>query len=346
MDFIQNKFFTAFFHCIYSYPMRKIKKITSPTNSFSHKYPEDIYMAATIQKTSKYENKQHGSADFPYTVYRSIIPDLMSSYPMHWHEEMEIIYISSGTCVISVNRSYFHVSAGDIIFILPGMLHAIDSDRNKEAEYYNIVFDIRLLGNDRPSDVCFQKYLQPYLNSQTELPVLLRPEHSAYPQIHQPLYALIRHMMEHLHAPARGAELFVKAQLFTLFWLLEPLRNDTHPRLSGSYPHTQIRKMKDLLGYISANYTRPLTIKEAADFCGYSPSYFMRFFKSFTGATFVDYLNTYRLDKACQLLLNTDDSILDISEKVGFDNHSYFIRIFKRQYQITPHQYRKTMHCE
>ena len=297
--------------------------------------------ASTIQKSSKYENKQHGSTDFPYIVYRSIIPDLMCSYPMHWHEEMEIIYICKGSCQISVNRSSFHVSAGDVIFILPGMLHAIDGDGDKEAEYYNIVFDIRLLGTDRSSDVCFQKYLRSYANHETELPVLLKPDHPSYIQIQQPVYSLIRHKMEHLYTPVPGTELFIKAQLFTLFWFLEPLRTSSQPGLSGSYPHAQIRKMKDLLEYISASYTRPLTIKEAADFCGYSPSYFMKFFKSFTGSTFVDYLNTYRLDKAGELLTATDESVLDISEMVGFENHSYFIRIFKRQYHMTPNQYRK-----
>jgi AraC-like DNA-binding protein len=99
--------------------------------------------------------------------------------------------------------------------------------------------------------------------------------------------------------------------------------------------------MKDLLRFVNAHYAKPIALKEAADFCGYSVSYFMKFFKSFTGETFVEYLNHYRLKKASELLTDTDRTILEISEATGFENHSYFIRLFKRYYGITPLQYRK-----
>ena len=82
------------------------------------------------------------------------------------------------------------------------------------------------------------------------------------------------------------------------------------------------------------------TVQEAADYCGYSTSYFMRFFKSFTGSTFITYLNTCRLQKAEELLLTSQYSVLEISGMSGFENHSYFIRLFKRCDGITPCQYR------
>ena len=66
----------------------------------------------------------------------------------------------------------------------------------------------------------------------------------------------------------------------------------------------------------------------------------MKFFKSFTSATFIEYLNRCRLEKAEELLRATDLTVLEISEQAGFENHSYFIRIFKRQYGITPRKYR------
>ena len=104
---------------------------------------------------------------------------------------------------------------------------------------------------------------------------------------------------------------------------------------------SQINKMKELLVFIHSNYTSPLSLKEAAGYCGYSVSYFTKFFKAFTGMTLVEYINHYRLEKAAELLLTTDLSVIEISESCGFENHSYFIRLFQRHYQTTPLKYRR-----
>lgn len=290
--------------------------------------------------STRYESKQHGSAEFPYAVYRSLIPDIMHSYPLHWHNEMEITYILNGSCIISVNGTPIRALTGDIILILPNQLHSIDRDGNCRAEYYTFVFDLYLLGQDTPSDACFRKYLKPYLDGGAVLPLRLFSKHTDYASIRQSLEELLKlEKPECQAAPMQGRELLIKARLFHIFGLLEPYRNDTDSD-AALCQIAQIQKMKALLHFISVNYMNPLTLQEAASFCGYSASYFMKFFKSFTSLTFVEYLNHYRLEKASELLRATDLTVLVVSENVGFENHSYFIRIFKRQYGITPRKYR------
>ena len=66
----------------------------------------------------------------------------------------------------------------------------------------------------------------------------------------------------------------------------------------------------------------------------------MKFFKQNMHTTFTNYLNDYRLTIAGRLLLTTDDNILLISEKTGFNNLSYFNRLFKQQFHMTPREYR------
>ena len=73
----------------------------------------------------------------------------------------------------------------------------------------------------------------------------------------------------------------------------------------------------------------------------YSKSHFMKFFKAYMGTGFIEYLNDYRLTIAERLLRTSGSSVLDIAEKSGFDNLSYFNRIFKRKYGQTPGQRRK-----
>ena len=291
--------------------------------------------------STRYENKQHGSTEFPYAVYRSLIPDIMHSYPLHWHNEMEITYILNGSCMISVNGTPVRALAGNIILILPNQLHSIDRDEDCSAEYYTFVFDLLLLGHDSPSDTCFRKYLKPYLEGAAVLPLRLFSEHTNYFFIRQSLEELLK--LESPECPTglvQGKELFIKARLFAIFGFLEPFRKSTDSNNGALSQLAQIQKMKSLLHFINANYMNSLTLQEAASFCGYSASYFMKFFKAFTSSTFVEYLNHYRLEKAGELLRSTDLTVLEISEHVGFENHSYFIRIFKRQYGITPRKYR------
>ena len=63
-------------------------------------------------------------------------------------------------------------------------------------------------------------------------------------------------------------------------------------------------------------------------------------FKKETGQTFINYLNNYKIEKSKNLLENTNMTLLDISLEVGFDNLSYFHKLFKRKYNLTPKEFR------
>ena len=102
-----------------------------------------------------------------------------------------------------------------------------------------------------------------------------------------------------------------------------------------------VEKVKLILSYIRENYQRSITIDEIARVCYYSKSHFMKFFKEAMGMGFIQYLNDYRLSIASQMLLMTGDSILEVAEKTGFENLSYFNRMFKRKYNLTPGQFRR-----
>ena len=126
--------------------------------------------------------------------------------------------------------------------------------------------------------------------------------------------------------------------LFQFFFILDNrCRNLTTPKNNRK----AIDKMKIILKYVENNYANKITISEIADVIGFSESHFMRYFKETMGTSFIEYLKDYRLTMAARLLQSSEDSILNISAEVGFDNLSYFNRSFKARYGITPRQYRK-----
>ncbi|WP_066500658.1 response regulator transcription factor [Abyssisolibacter fermentans] len=108
------------------------------------------------------------------------------------------------------------------------------------------------------------------------------------------------------------------------------------------YPNEKlIIKAQD---YIKDNHNKKLYLKEVADYVGFSPYYFSRLFKKFTGINFSDYVNKVRIKKAIEYMNNHDLSLREISEMVGYDDFSYFSSVFQKYEKILPSVFRKNIH--
>lgn len=98
--------------------------------------------------------------------------------------------------------------------------------------------------------------------------------------------------------------------------------------------------IKKAMLYISGKFNTPLSLEEVADHVHLHPSYFSSLFKNSTGSSFKEYLNKIRIEESKLLLLNTDFSIIDIAISVGFEDQSYFSKVFKKYTGTTPKQFR------
>jgi AraC family transcriptional regulator of adaptative response / methylphosphotriester-DNA alkyltransferase methyltransferase len=92
--------------------------------------------------------------------------------------------------------------------------------------------------------------------------------------------------------------------------------------------------------YIDKHYSEKLTLETLADICHGSPYHLHRTFKKIIGFTPVEYIQQVRINKAKNLLINSDRSVADIAIAVGIPNTSYFITFFKKKTGYTPTQYR------
>ncbi|WP_455684665.1 response regulator transcription factor [Thomasclavelia sp.] len=99
--------------------------------------------------------------------------------------------------------------------------------------------------------------------------------------------------------------------------------------------------MNQIIKYIHEHYQETITLYDLADYFGFSYSYLSSYFNERSDLTFNECLNKIRTQKAAELLRTSNISISDIGYQVGFSDHSYFCKVFKKQIGVTPSVYRK-----
>lgn len=105
--------------------------------------------------------------------------------------------------------------------------------------------------------------------------------------------------------------------------------------------YVETRPIKVAKQYISDNYYKALTLDIVSKEIGFNATYFSSMFKKETKMNFLDYLKKIRVENAKNLLLNTDQTVEDISYAVGYSDIKYFSRLFKKLTGLTPTEFRK-----
>lgn len=278
------------------------------------------------------ETKPHGHDNFPFNIYLCSIPLDFTIVPAHWHNDMEIIYIKKGTGTITVDLIPFKVAEGDIIVVPPGQLHSIEQLFGYSMEYENIIFQLSMLMAPQ-GDICTEEFFQPMIHGKILPDTHYTPDSTLYPALSGCLDNIDCICQEFLP----GYQLAIKGQLFSFFYELTKSFHYSLPQKNNK----SLDRLKGLLKYVETNYPEKISIADAARICGFSQSHFMKFFKKSMGLSFTDYLNDYRITMASRLLTSSSDTIVMIASETGFDNLSYFNRVFKRKYQCTPTEFRK-----
>ncbi|WP_029948211.1 helix-turn-helix domain-containing protein [Enterococcus crotali] len=102
-----------------------------------------------------------------------------------------------------------------------------------------------------------------------------------------------------------------------------------------------LERLKQVNEYVQKNYNQSLKLEQVAEVFNYDPAYFSRFFKKYMGIPFSEYVNTVRLEKAYYQLRDTDMTVLDIAMANGFFSVKSFYNVFKKNYTLSPQQYRQ-----
>ncbi len=282
-----------------------------------------------IQNIDLFEMHEPLTGSFPFAALTAILPEDISSISIHWQDTMEILLIRDGSGRVSIDLEKFSVKKGDICLILPGQLHSIDATPNSSLKISMIQFPLSLLSGSIDNDDAFA-FLEPLSKGEQIIPWLITPDYGWYDDFRQCFEEMFQLQTFYSAAYPLG----IKSNLFRLFYLLFYNEPSVKPK---SRPQKSVVKTKQIINYITEHYSEPLSTEQMAKVCGFSESHFIKFFKSTIGITFTECLNSYRLSQASRLLLsNTDETIMDTARQCGFNSISYFNRIFKKKYGITP----------
>lgn len=239
--------------------------------------------------------------------------------------ENEILYVESGSGVLYFGNSVSMIQRGDIIFINSFEERFFRQETVGGAfRCYRILFDSAVLGS--PDDACRTFFegirLCRFLKMPPEL--VMR-----FPKI------------DEMGKEADGYELVLRSMLLDVIsYAVESRQYEKYSQLSGIEGRS-LSAIDNALHYIRENYSENLSLKSLLALTNYSKSHFIRLFKESTGMNVSEYINKYRIEKACLDLIYTSNNITEIATANGFNNIQYFSRKFREYMKCTPKQYQK-----
>jgi AraC-like DNA-binding protein len=292
-----------------------------------------------IQKKTLLEARIHGNSMFPLRVYTVDYLDGNAIFNMHWHHEIEFIYVEKGPIHLQIGTKQYTLTEGCGFFIPSEQLHGAYPSSNFSFKLHAIVFHIDLLRS-----FGYDLIESSYLENIRRLSAFHSTFLTANSQEDSELLFLIKYIIDTYITKPSCFELKIKGYLYLLFAEILKGKAWKNNEEISKKDITKTELLKTVLQYIDKYYGEKLTVSELAAQIQMSEGHFSRFFKSLVRMTPMEYVNNIRISKACLLLEKTNRMMLDIAMDVGFTNQSYFNRLFKMKKGCTPKKYKLKFH--
>ena len=283
------------------------------------------------------ETTVHGSFSFPIAVYQQILSkNVLGFINWHWHEEIQFCCVTRGAVRFHVNEREYLLQEGEGIFVNSGYLHMSRPAGGPESTYLCLDVNPRLLGS-YPGSVFDREYVAPYLRDPSMAHQILRPDEPWQKKVLDGVERIYRFHEER----GFGYEWHIVSELGQMWLLMLEHREDTLRDRSSQRGHSDAA-VQAILTYLHTHYAEHITLPEIAKSVSFSQGECCRLFKRVTGETIFAYLQSYRLAQSVWMLRQGELSVSQIAYESGFCSTSYFIEIFKRNFGVTPHQFRKS----
>ena len=296
-----------------------------------------MYVINKIQfKTDSKEEFLPGfSADFPYMASQAALDEYPEGLvPWHWHNALELFYVESGFVEYYTPGGIRRFEAGSGGLVNSNVLHMTKTTVKTKGNVQLIhLFDPVLISGGT-GNLIDKKYVMPLITaSHIELIGL-------FPDVPQQK-AIIGRIRESFARNEKedGYEIRLRQELSEI-WLmiLDLVKERIREKGVSTKSSDQIKKM---MIYVQEHYEEKITVSQLAEAAFLSERACYRLFQSCLRMTPIDYMKSYRLQRACQMLAKEEKSLAQISRDCGLGTSSYFGKIFKETMGCTPLEYRK-----
>ena len=255
----------------------------------------------------------------PELIYTGLLEDAPKWFNIqHSHDFCEILYVAGGAGEAILEGKKFRLAPGDLVVVNPGTLHEERSDA--KAPLRLIFLAIRDFAVPGLPAGCL---------SQEKYRVLSCGEYRYKMDIY--LRELLQETSSQIEFYQEISQGLVSALLVLVMRLIR-INPEDEAALSQ-----ECQKIKE---YLDQNFTSPITLDSLSETVYISKHYLSHLFKEQTGVSPIKYLTSKRMEKACELLSETELPVSEVSKAVGYENPLYFSQVFKRIYGISPVKYR------
>ena len=255
----------------------------------------------------------------PELIYTGLLEDAPNWFNIqHSHDFCEILYVAGGAGEAILEGKKFRLAPGDLVVVNPGTLHEERSDAKVPLRL--IFLAIRDFAVPGLPAGCL---------SQEKYRVLSCGEYQYKMDIY--LRELLQETSSQIEFYQEISQGLVSALLVLVMRLIR-INPEDEAALSQ-----ECQKIKE---YLDQNFTSPITLDSLSETVYISKHYLSHLFKEQTGISPIKYLTLKRMEKACELLSETELPVSEVSKAVGYENPLYFSQVFKRIYGISPVKYR------
>ena len=245
----------------------------------------------------------------------------------HAHDYYQLWYILKGSCKHKIDNRKFPLGSGDIIFIPPFSYHSM-SDGSDDLIVIGVDFTEKFFSATESDKTLMLHCVTPICVRQSK-------EQSVFFADNKIENMLIE-MLGEFELRSPFYDTIIKSDLSKLLVLLGRKNSNA---ATGNSKHE--RAVNEIQKYIHSKFNEKIAIEDLCKEVNMSETLLTTCFKNTTGKTIIEYINCLRIDKAKQLLAETDMRITDISYELGFNDGAYFNRVFKKTVGTSPNEYRK-----
>jgi AraC-like DNA-binding protein len=250
---------------------------------------------------------------------------------LHFHNLMEIGICRRGDGQLYLDKEIYEYSTGTVTILPENFPHTTISGEKKDFWEY-IFFDLKMVVRELyPDNVILQYEIIEKIN---EEPMAFSKEEDAL------LAGLVEIILQEADRQAPYYRPMIRNYLMNLVMAIMRRHENLSKYGDMQQKNTGVIQIAPALDYINKNYTQPLKAKDLADVCSMSETHFRRVFEEYVNMSPMDYVNLVRIQRACDLMKKSNDSMETVAAKCGFATTSTFNRNFKKFLDTSPYQWK------